>query len=151
VVVKKVDQVGFDFITKHEGLRLEAYLCPAKVWTIGYGQTFYPGGKRVQNGDLITIEEANDMFKKVLANFEQNVYNLTRDDISQNQFNALASFAYNIGIGALRGSTLLKKVNKDPNDPAIKDEFMKWVNGGGGILAGLVKRRREEAKLYFTV
>ena len=149
-MIKKVDQVGYDFITKHEGLRLESYLCPAKVWTIGYGQTFYPGGKRVQKGDLITIEEANAMFVKVLKNFEDNVCNLTVDEINQNQFNALVSFAYNVGIGALRGSTLLKKVNKNPNDPAIKDEFMKWVNGGGGILAGLVKRRREEAKLYFS-
>jgi lysozyme len=150
VVVKKLDTVGLDFIKKYEGLRLESYLCPAKIWTVGYGQTFYPGGKRVQQGDIITIEEANTMFVSVLKSFEQAVYNTTRDDITQNQFNAITSFAYNVGVQALRSSTLLKKINKNPNDPLIKDEFMKWVNGGGKILNGLVRRRKEEAELYFS-
>jgi lysozyme len=138
------------FITRHEGLSLTAYLCPAKIWTIGWGQTFYPNGKRVKQGDIITIDEALSMFKKVLKGFEDNVFNTTRDDITQNQFNALTSFAYNVGVQALRSSTLLKKVNKNPNDPLIKDEFMKWVNGGGKILNGLVRRRKEEAELYFS-
>lgn len=150
MIVKRIDDAGFDFIKKHEGLRLEAYLCPAGYWTIGYGMTFYPGGKRVANGDKITQDQADDYFRKILKTFEDAVFSLTRDDITQGQFNALTSFAYNVGVGALRQSTLIKKLNKDPWDASIKDEFMKWVMGGGKILNGLVKRRQAEAKMYFS-
>jgi lysozyme len=72
------------------------------------------------------------------------------DTITQNQFNALVSFAYNLGAQSLKGSTLLKKVNANPNDPTIAVEFLKWVNAGGRKVAGLVRRREAEANLYFT-
>jgi lysozyme len=73
-----------------------------------------------------------------------------RDDISQSQFDALCSFAYNVGIGNLQKSTLIKKVNTNPSDPTIKDEFIKWNKGAGKVLAGLTKRRQAESDLYFS-
>ncbi len=152
-MVTKVDKKGFDFIVKHEAVVLEAYPDPAtggQPWTIGIGMTFYPNGKRVQKGDKITEQEAYDMFRKVLARFEKYVVNATRDDITQNQFNALVSFAYNCGDNNLGKSTLLKLVNKNPANPKIADEFAKWVYANGKIMPGLVRRRKQEADLYFT-
>jgi lysozyme len=87
----------------------------------------------------------------MLDTYEKSVDSFCRDDINQNQFDALVSFAYNLGVGNLKSSTLLKKVNANPSDPTIRDEFMKWVNGGGKKLPGLVKRRQAEADLYFGV
>ena len=128
---------------------LEAYLCPAKVWTISAGITYYPDTKKkIQPGDRITLEESKAMFAKVLKTFEAGVNSMTRDDINQNQFDALVSFAYNVGLGALQGSTLLKKVNKNVNDPLIADEFMKWIYAGGKVVRGLENRRKKEIKLY---
>jgi lysozyme len=128
---------------------LKAYKCPAGVWTIGIGTTVYPNGKRVRTGDLITEQQAYDFLTHDLAYAQQMVDSYTTDDISQSQFDSLVSFAYNVGVNALKGSTLLKKVNADPNDPAIKGQFEKWVYGGGKILPGLVRRRKSEAWLYF--
>jgi lysozyme len=147
--ITKLDERGRQELKKHEALRLQAYRCPAGVWTIGWGLTFYPDGRRVRPGDIATIDEANRYFDHVLSSFEQGVDNMTRDDITQNQFNALVSFAYNMGLTALRHSTLLSIVNKDPNDPAIAEEFKKWVHAGGKKLNGLIKRRKEEAEMYF--
>jgi len=84
-----------------------------------------------------------------LNTYEKAVDSYTTDSITQNQFDALVSLAYNIGVGNLKSSTLLKKVNNNPKDLAIQKEFMKWVNAGGKKLEGLIKRRTEEANLYF--
>jgi lysozyme len=142
---------GYLFITKHEGLRLKPYLCPAKIPTIGYGNTYYANGKRVTLLDKdITKQEAFEMFKEIANRFAKRVDELVITELTQNQFNALVSFVYNIGTGNFASSTLLKKINKNPNDLTIKDEFLKWNKAGGKVLNGLTNRRNEEADLYFS-
>ena len=129
---------------------LKPYKCPAGVPTIGYGNTFYENGSKVKLTDpTITKEKAQSILKSSMDYFEKQVDTLVVDSINQNQFDALVDFAYNVGIGNLKSSTLLKKVNKNPNDPTIREEFMKWVFAGGKKLNGLVKRRESEADLYF--
>jgi lysozyme len=148
--ITKMSNAGKDLLAQWEGgHELTAYLCPAKVWTISVGVTHYGNGKKVQEGDTISMEDSIKLFDKTLLQYEKAVYSLTRDDINQNQFDALVSFAYNVGIGALQGSTLLKKVNKMPDDVFIADEFMKWVYAAGRIVNGLVNRRKKEIALYF--
>lgn len=142
---------GYQLIAKHEGLRLSPYLCPANVPTIGYGNTFYPSGKKVTMQDKpITQATAMWMLKETANKFAQDVDRLVTSNITQNQFNALVSFAFNLGSAALGRSTLLRKVNLNPKDTSITQEFMKWNKAGGRVLSGLTKRRAEEAALYFT-
>jgi lysozyme len=142
---------GYLFITKHEGLSLKPYLCPAKIPTIGYGNTYYPDGKRVTLLDKdITKQQAFDMFKEIANRFAKRVDELVTSNINQNQFNALVSFAYNVGTGNFSSSTLLKKINKNPNDLTLKAEFLRWNKAGGKVLNGLTNRRNEEADLYFS-
>lgn len=148
----KIDQKGIDLIIKWEGLRLKPYLCSAGVPTIGYGSTYYANGTKVSLKDPeITKECAVELFKSTIKNYENSVtIMIGSKTITQNQFNALVSFAYNLGNNALRTSTLLKKVLANPNDKTIENEFNKWVNAGGKKLQGLVNRRKEEAKMYFS-
>lgn len=139
----KTSDNGIEFIKKHEGLRLKAYLCPAGKPTIGYGHT-----EGVKPGQTITEEEAEQLLREdlIVVENEINKHNL---DINQNQFDALVSFVYNVGVGNFRTSTLLKKIKTDPNDKTIANEFKRWVYSNGKKLPGLAKRREEEAKLYF--
>jgi len=149
--ITKVSEKGISLIKAHEGLRLKPYLCPANVATIGYGNTFYEDGKKVNLKDsMITESRAVELLKFTLNKFEQYVDSYCVDTITQNQFDALVSFCFNLGPANLKNSTLLKKVNKDPNDPTIRQEFMKWTKAGGRTLKGLVKRRESEADLYFS-
>jgi Phage-related lysozyme (muraminidase) len=129
---------------------LTAYKCPAGVWTIGIGTTVYPNGQKVKQGDVATKDQAYEYLQHDLKTTEVSVDSFTIDTINQHQFDALVSFAYNVGTGALKGSTLLKKVNVNPSDSTIRAEFNKWVNGGGKVLPGLIKRRAAEADLYFS-
>lgn len=146
-----LDNKGYLLITKFEGLSLKPYLCSAKIPTIGYGNTYYPDGKRVTLLDKeITKQQAFDMFKELANRFAKRVDALVTSNINQNQFNALVSFAYNVGTGNFASSTLLKKVNRNPNDLTIKDEFLRWNKAGGKIINGLTNRRNEEADLYFS-
>jgi lysozyme len=146
-----LDNKGYLFITKHEGLSLKPYLDSVKIPTIGYGNTYYPDGKRVTLLDKdITKQQAFDMFKEVANRFAKRVDTLVTSNLNQNQFNALVSFAYNVGTGNFSSSTLLKKVNKNPDDLTIKDEFLRWNKAGGKVLNGLTNRRNEEAILYFS-
>ena len=146
-----LDNKGYLLITKHEGLKLKPYLCPAKIPTIGYGNTYYPDGKRVTLLDKdITKQQAFDMFKEIANRFAKRVDALVTSNINQNQFNALVSFAYNVGTGNFSSSTLLKKVNRNPDDLTIKDEFLRWNKAGGKVINGLTNRRNEEADLYFS-
>ena len=140
----RTSRKGIEFIKAHEGLRLDAYLCPAGVATIGYGHTY-----NVKMGDRITEEQAERLLigDLIVAETEVNRYGF---DLTQNQFDALVSFVYNIGAGNFRSSTLLKRLKANPNDPDISNQFKRWVYGGGRVLPGLVLRRNEEAKLYFT-
>ena len=133
-----------------EGCRLEAYLCPASVPTIGYGSTYYEDGRPVKLGDAITQERADQLFEAIAEDFAKRVRSFLTVGLNENQFSALVSFTYNVGVANLKKSTLLKKVNINPLDPTITDEFLKWNKAGGKVLAGLTRRREEEAKLYFT-
>lgn len=149
--VTKASQKGLDLIKRFEGLDLKPYKCPAGIPTIGYGNTYYPSGSKVKLTDpVITKEKAEELLKFLLGSYEKSVDSFCRDDISQNQFDALVSFAYNCGVNSLKSSTLLKKVNANPNDQTIKAEFLKWNKASGRVLAGLTKRRQAEADLYFS-
>jgi len=148
--IEKISEEGLNFIAGHEGLRLKAYLCPANVSTIGFGTTRYPNGSKVKIGDEITKDDALKLLKHDVGKFELAVDAMTTDKVNQNQFDALVSFAYNLGGDALKKSTLLKVVNINPNDLRIKKEFQKWVYADGKKLGGLIKRRQDEANLYFS-
>jgi len=143
-------QIGkncIDLVKKFEGLKLESYKCPAGLWTIGYGNTQWENGTRVKENQVIDIQRA----EKLLM-FWVNKYAERIDlKVNQNQFDALVSFAYNVGITNFNNSTLKKKVIANPNDATIRDEFMKWVSSRGKQLPGLVKRREAEANLYFKI
>jgi lysozyme len=128
---------------------LKAYKCPAGVWTIGIGTTYYPDGSKVKQGDTCTTEQAYAYLQYELASTEIKVDSFTTDLVTQQQFDSLVSFAYNVGTGNLKASTLLKKVNLKPADPEIEKEFNKWVYAKGVKLQGLVRRRKSEAWLYF--
>ena len=143
----KTSDKGVALIKAHEGLRLRAYLCPANVWTIGYGHTSAAGHPTVVSGMKITNAEAEDILRRDMSRFEQGVDELVKVGLSQNQFDALVSFAFNVGLGAFKRSTLLKKLNAGRYD-AVPAELMKWTKGGGRELPGLVNRRRDEASLW---
>ena len=148
--ITKIGINGLRLIKKFEGCKLNAYRCSANVPTIGWGSTYYKDGSKVKDGDTITQGEADNLLLTTLETFEKAVDSFSRDDIKQNQFDALVSFAYNCGVNNLKSSTLLKKVNKNPNDPTINNEFHKWVRANNKIIQGLVNRRKAEAELYFT-
>lgn len=141
---------GIALIRKWEGLRLNAYLCSAGKPTIGWGSTFYENGSKVEIGDKITIDRADKMLHFMCNMFNDAVSKMVTSNINDNQRGALLSFVFNIGAGNLKKSTLLKKVNKNPADPAIRNEFMRWVNVGGKPSNGLINRRKDEADLYFS-
>ena len=149
--ITKTSDEGIDLIKSFEGFSSKPYLCPAKIPTIGYGITFYPDGKKVTMKDAsITEVEGVKLLKSMLVKFEQYVDSYCVDTVNQNQFDALVSFCYNLGPSNLKSSTLLKKVNTNPNDPTIEAEFIKCVKAGGKTLKGLVRRREAESKLYFN-
>lgn len=145
----KLNKAGADLIKEFEGCKLQAYKCSANKETIGYGNTFYEDGTPVKMGDTITKERADSLFTLISDSFAAKVKPLINSDITENQFAALVSFAYNCGIANLKSSTLLRKVNANPNDPTIAAEFAKWNKAGGKVLAGLTRRRKAEAELYF--
>ncbi len=142
---------GIPIIKKYEGLKLQAYICPAGIPTIGYGSTFYENGSKVVIGEKISIERADYLLMNTVLKFEQSVRGLVKSKVTDNQIGALTSFAFNVGVGNFKKSTLLKKVNANPADESIRADFMKWNKAGGKVLNGLTKRRAEEADLYFTI
>ena len=146
----KTSPAGIALIQQFEGRRLEAYKCPAGIWTIGYGHTSAAGAPDVKPGMTITKQEANDILVRDLVKYENAVDRLVKVPLTQNQFDALVSFTFNVGEGALAKSTLLKKLNAGNYD-AVPAELMKWTRGGGKELPGLVRRRRAEAALWRDV
>jgi lysozyme len=146
----KINNLGIDLMHFFEGCKLEAYQCSAKVWTIGWGNTFYENGTPVKQGDKITQDRANSLFVFVANKFADEIKKLIKSNLTENQFSALVCFAYNVGTGNFAKSTLLKKVNANPNDPSISNEFLRWNKAGGKELLGLTRRRTAESKLYFT-
>jgi len=154
----RINNDCIDLIKSFEGLFLSAYHGKKDkpgIDTIGYGTIKYPptylGGKMVKLGDPnITEAQAFEFLKWEVEKMLPQIDLLVRDDLTVNQFNALTSFCYNLGTGALKMSNLRKKINVTPNDPGIRAEFMKWTcsNGECGI-KGLIRRRKAEADLYF--
>lgn len=145
----KLNKEGKDLIKRFEGLKLQSYQCSAMRWTVGYGNTFYEDGSPVKKGDIITKERAEKLFDLIVSDFCKKVDTQIKTILTENQYSAIVSFTYNVGIANLAKSTLLKKVNFNPNDPTIRQEFMKWNKAGGKVLAGLTTRRAAEALLYF--
>jgi len=142
--MKHTSQRGIDLIKRHEGLSLEAYLCPANKWTIGYGHT-----RTAHEGDKITERLAEELLKQDLKFTEIRVNALTADlDLKQNQFDALVSFAFNVGCAAFAKSTLLKRIREGADNEEISKQFNRWVYAGGKKLNGLIKRRQDEANEY---
>jgi lysozyme len=131
-------------IKSFEQLRLNSYLCPAGKWTIGYGHT-----DGVNRGMLITEKTADAFLKQDIKHAEDEV-NRIDADLTQEQFDALVSFVFNVGTQAFRVSTLRKLVERNPGDPKIADEFRRWVYAGDKKLPGLIKRREQEIKLYYS-
>lgn len=149
------DQKCLEFIQQHEGLKLEAYQDSAGIWTIGYGSILYEDRSHVKAGDKITIDKAFHLLSKEVEEKSEAVRKVVKPGtLTQNQFDALVSFAYNVGTEALKTSTLLKRVNANPSDPTIREAFLMWnkVHRDGKLVAveGLTKRREEEADLYFS-
>jgi lysozyme len=137
-----VSDYAIELVKSFEELSLEAYLCPAGVWTIGYGHTH-----GVKEGDKIDEQRADYLLKSDMSVFSDYVLNMVTYDISQNQFDALSSLVFNIGPTNFKNSTLLKKLNKGDSKGA-SSEFSKWRKGGGVILKGLVQRRKTEKELF---
>lgn len=147
----RVSKEGLDFIKRHEALRLCPYLDATGTPTIGYGNTFYTDGTRVTiNDSCISEEKANKLFLDVLKGFEGFVSQKVVKSVTQAQFDALVSLCYNIGKGAFGSSTLLKRVNTNPLDEDIKYQFSRWKYSKGKVLGGLIRRRKEEAEMYFS-
>lgn len=144
----KTSPIGLSLIKESEGLRLKPYLCPAGVPTIGYGNTFYEDGTKVTMKDkAITPERAHTLLLLIAAKFEKEVNAMVKVELTQGQFDALVDFAFNLGSGNLKSSTLLKKLNAGDYAGAA-NEFSKWVNSGGKPLPGLVTRRAKEKALF---
>jgi lysozyme len=144
----KTNRTGLSLIKKYEDLRLTSYLCSGGRWTIGYGTTTIEG-KAVTDGMKITKEQALQYFKNDITLFETSVSkSLNIETLNKNQFSALVSFAYNVGITAFRTSTLLRLVKENPNHIDIPEQFKRWNKAGGVVQNGLIKRREAEIALY---
>jgi lysozyme len=135
---------GLEFIKCFESFSPTTYLCPAGVPTIGYGHVLLPG----EHYQGISMDIAEELLRKDLISAEKAVIRNICQNLEQNQFDALVSFTYNLGSGALQRSTLRQKVNYGASILEIKHEFMKWVNAGGRRLAGLVRRREAEGGMF---
>lgn len=138
----KLSDTGLALIKEFEGLKLNAYLCPANVWTIGYGTT-----RGVKAGQAISEAKADELLREDVRDFERGVFDAVKVPLAQHQFDALVVLAYNIGLGAFRTSTLLRLLNKGELSAAAS-QFDRWNKAGGKTLAGLTRRRAAERKLF---
>ena len=143
----KVSSKGLELIKEFEGFSSVAYLCSAKKVTIGYGNTFWEDRTPVKMGDQISKERAETLLKHVVDNFSVAVEVDIKIEVTQNQFDAMVSLAYNIGLGAFKNSTLLRQLNRG-NFVGASQEFLRWDKSNGKPLLGLT-RRREREKLLF--
>lgn len=141
-MARNINEIGLALIKQFEGCKLSAYKCPAGVWTIGYGST----GAHVYEGLKITQEQADDLLRKDLLRFEEGVSKLC-PVASDNQFSALVSFAFNLGLGSLQTSTL-RRMHNEGNYEAAAGQFTRWNKAKGKVLNGLTRRREAEARLY---
>ena len=134
--------IAVEIVKRFEGLRLDAYLCPAGIWTIGYGHT---GG--VQGGERITEERAEELLMEDLKSVQRRLAPAVEVPVTAGQAAALMSLAFNVGVGAVTGSKLLRRLNQGLPEAAA-DEFLDWTRAGGRELPGLVRRRRAERDLF---
>jgi GH24 family phage-related lysozyme (muramidase) len=141
---RSINQTGLNLIKDFEGCLLTAYDDGVGILTIGYGHT-----QGVSWGQTITQTQAEELLAQDLKYFEQSVANLVKVTLTDNQFAALVSLAFNIGTGAFAHSTLLRLLNQNQYQAAA-DQFLRWVNGGGKEIAGLVRRRKAERDLFLT-
>lgn len=142
MTARKIGAGGLKIVKQFEGLELKAYRCPAGIWTIGYGST----GPHVKPGMVIAEQRAENLLKEDLTRFEAAVAQ-SAPDASQNQFDAMVAFAFNVGIGAFTKSTLLRK-HRAGDHTGARSEFARWNKAGGKVLPGLTRRRAAEAALY---
>lgn len=143
-VVLKTSSVGLDLIKRWEGFRADAYRCPAGVWTIGYGHTL-----DVNPGSTLSLKQAELLLRNDLKRYEQAVNDYVTVPLNQNQFDALASFCFNVGTSAFKNSTLLRLLNQKQYIAAA-EQLLRWTRGGGRVLPGLVKRRKAEFDLFMS-
>ncbi|EOD4814279.1 lysozyme [Serratia sp. IR-2025] len=144
-----ISKNGIELIKRFEGLELEAYQDSVGVWTIGYGWTQSVDGKKIAPGMRIDQATADRLLKCGVVQYEQGVNQLVKVRITQGQFDALVSFAYNLGLRSLSTSTLLRKLN-DGDKQGAADQFGRWVNAGGKRLDGLVTRRAAERRMFLS-
>ena len=137
-----VSQNCVELIKYFEGFEDTAYLCPANIWTIGYGRT-----RNVKEGDRITEAQAERDLLEELEEFKHQVLHSVKVELTQNELDALTSWTYNLGVGNLKSSTLLKKLNAGSKDE-VPAEMLRWNKASGKVLAGLTKRREAEAELW---
>lgn len=147
-IIMKTSEKGIRLIKHFEGFRSEAYLDPVGIWTIGYGTI-----ENVRKGMTVTEEQATNLLLDHLKDVERDVRNVVVVELNQDQFDALVSFVYNLGIGNLKSSTLLKRLNQG-NYQEASNQFLRWnkgrVDGVLTELSGLTRRRKAEKKLFDT-
>lgn len=148
---KTISETGLELMIKFEDLILKPYKSPNGMIAIGYGNTYYEDGTQVTKKDpSITPQRAEELFRFTLSTYEKYINTACVDNISQNQFDALVSTCYDIGINNFRGSKLMIRLNKDPNDPQIINEFNKWNKMNNYTAARQTYRRQLEYKLYIS-
>ena len=138
----KPSKACVDFVKSFEGFKADAYLCPAGVWTVGYGTT-----ENVESGDTVTEEQAESLLYNDLLEASDSINDLVDVDLTQTQYDALCSFVYNIGREAFRNSTLLRLLNRGDYSGAAK-QFPRWNKADGKVLAGLSRRRDAEQRMF---
>ena len=144
-----VSKNGLDLIKEFESFRAKPYLCPSQKATIGFGSTYYPDGKKVTLQDKEITEEKAFEILEYIANkdFGSNINKVVKVPLNQNQFDALVSFAYNIGNGNFNSSTLLRWLNQG-NYKEASMQLLRWDKSKGIVLNGLTKRRKSEKALF---
>jgi lysozyme len=158
----KVSKAAIDMIKHHEGVRTKPYRCPALLWTVGVGHVIDPTHATVKYEErrnlpipagwdrVLTMDEVDRILSQDLGRFERGVVRLCPAAVGrQGVFDALVSFAFNVGLGNLQRSSLRMKTNRGEFEEAA-EEFMKWTKAGGRVLPGLVKRRQDEQRLYLS-
>jgi len=147
----KISENGLNLIKQFEGFSSTPYLCPAKIPTIGFGSTYYEDRTKVTLKDKQITEERATELLEFIANktFSENINKVVKVPLNQNQFDALVSFAYNIGNKNFNWSTLLKKLNLSDYE-GCSQEFGRWNQANGKILNGLVLRRQKEKELFLS-
>lgn len=147
--MRRVSKAGIDLIKSFEGLSLKPYLCPAKIPTIGYGSIEHPDGKKVSMKDTpITEATAEEYLEHEVNKKASEIESMIKVTLNDNEFAALVSFAYNVGTGALKTSTLLRLLNSNADRVAVADQLLRWNKAGGKELAGLTRRRQAERSLF---